>query len=491
MQATETAWVTLGGTLIELLAAVVVSFHVLWAISRILTRHGSDDARLLIARGVLAALSFSVAGTLLKTIALQSWPQSRMFAFVLLLRTLLKRIFQWEQTMIAQRRGPPQGFTTPSSTGISLILLAGVLLTSSTMHAATGTQLPGSTLYPRLIRLHHAPGPLKNSILAKTGNKLFRSLDEGRTFTYLTTVPTANLEAGSPTPDPAAPDKERCCSTIYELPRKLGHLKAGTLLYSASFFSGGIPAIEIYTSTDHGQSWRYLSTPIKSGDEHHGLWEPEFTIAKDGSLIMFFSDETDPCCSQKLVYMRTRDLTTWSGRQDTVASASHADRPGMAIVTPLPHHTWFMSYEICGPAAHCQVYARTSADGLHFGSAADFGTKLVTTGGQYFAHAPANLFDPASHRLLLVGQVLFEADGTVSPQNGRILFTIAFSPSLPPGFGPWNTTPAPVEVPTAYDNFCPNYSSALLSTANGLLELASDFDAAHHCTSYFAFAPPD
>ena len=53
----------------------------------------------------------------------------------------------------------------------------------------------------------------------------------------------------------------------------------------------------------------------------------------------------------------------------------------------------------------------------------------------------------------------------------------------------WATTPAPVQVPTAYDNFCPNYSSALLITRNGLLELASDYDAAHHCTSFFATLP--
>ena len=197
---------------------------------------------------------------------------------------------------------------------------------------------------------------------------------------------------------------------------------------------------------------------------------------------MFVSDETDPCCSQKLVQMRTRDLVTWSPKQDTVAGRSQADRPGMAIVSQLPNGTYFMSYEVCGPATHCQVYSRTSTDGWNFGDPTSFGTKAVTTTGQYLAHAPGSLYDPASRQILLIGQVLYEADGTVSQGNGRLIFTNRSSD----GSGPWKTIPAPVEIPAAYDNYCPNYSSALMPVPDGLLELASDYDASHHCTSYFA-----
>lgn len=364
--------------------------------------------------------------------------------------------------------------------GITLWLLTGAL-----GRAATGTHLEASTLYPRMIRLEHAPGALHGTILAKTSNRLFRSVDEGRTFTYLTTVPTVNLEEGSPGAGKNDPDKERCCSTVYELPSRVGRFAAGTLLYSGSFFADGVPAIEIYTSVDQGAHWRYLSTPMKAGDDHHGLWEPAFTVARDGSLVMFVSDETEACCSQKLVQMRTRDLGTWSAKQDTVASSSQAERPGMAIVSRVADGTYFMSYEVCGPVAHCAVYARMSRDGWNFGPAADMGTKVVTTTGQYFAHAPGNLFDESSRELIVAGQVLYERDGTVSPWNGKLLFR---RESMD-GQGPWRTMPAPVEVPTAYDNYCPNYSSALLVMAHGLLELASDYDAGHHCTSYFATLP--
>jgi len=81
--------------------------------------------------------------------------------------------------------------------------------------------------------------------------------------------------------------------------------------------------------------------------------------------------------------------------------------------------------------------------------------------------------------------VLYANDGTVSPENGKLIFTNA----SPHAGGPWSTTTAPVEVPAAYDNYCPNYSSALMPTAHGLLELASDYDAAHICTSFFATRP--
>ena len=66
---------------------------------------GGTLIELVIADGVLAALSFSVAGTLLKTIALNSWTDIRTFAFVLVLRTALKRVFQAEQKRMAARSG--------------------------------------------------------------------------------------------------------------------------------------------------------------------------------------------------------------------------------------------------------------------------------------------------------------------------------------------------------------------------------------------------
>ena len=101
----EARYVATAGRLIELAAALVVTWHAIDALAGIVRGRGSDRARRVIAEGVLAALSFSVAGTLLKTIALNSWVDIRTFAFVLLLRTALKKVFQAEQKGMARRGG--------------------------------------------------------------------------------------------------------------------------------------------------------------------------------------------------------------------------------------------------------------------------------------------------------------------------------------------------------------------------------------------------
>ncbi len=174
MPVAETAYIAFGGTVIELLAAIIIALHVAIAISRILTARGSDEARLIIARGVLAALSFSVAGTLLKTIALQSWPEIRTFAFVLLFRTLLKRVFQWEQSKITGRRSLSR--RTRSSTpavNLTALLLAPTLLfplPRRHWHAPPAVPLPLSPAH------RDGPGPMVHQARTGPGSHSIRHL---------------------------------------------------------------------------------------------------------------------------------------------------------------------------------------------------------------------------------------------------------------------------------------------------------------------------
>jgi hypothetical protein len=103
VQPLDTRLILLGGTLVDVTGAVVIGYYVAAALFAIVRGNGSDVARLYIAQGVLAALGFSVAGSLLKIIALQTWPQIRLFALVFGLRTLLKRVFAWEERRIVAR----------------------------------------------------------------------------------------------------------------------------------------------------------------------------------------------------------------------------------------------------------------------------------------------------------------------------------------------------------------------------------------------------
>ena len=351
-------------------------------------------------------------------------------------------------------------------------------LAAAAAHAATGTYLSDSTLYPRVVRLQHSAPEVNGQIIASTNGHIFRSTDGGASFAYLGRVPAIS---GS---------TQGCCGTLYELPRRVGSLPAGTLLFAATYEVGSSYAIEIYTSADQGQSWSYSSTPVSGGDTsitNDWLGEPQFTVAKDGALVMFWSDETDSCCSQKLAQIRACDGIHWQDETNTVASALHVDRPGMAVVSKLPSGVYFMSYEFCG-TGKCTAYYRTSTDGWNYGSPANTGTRIQTTSGQYFEHAPANVWSPSAlssnGSILLVGQVLYESDGSISSQNGQVLFVN----NSADGSGNWYTIAAPVQVPTAYNNYCPNYSSALAPAADGssILELATDYNSSNQCVTYFA-----
>ncbi len=81
---------------VDLVGSALLAGYALAALAALARGRGVRAARLLVAEGAVAALSFKVAGALLKTIELHSWEQIGMFAAVLALRVLLKRLFAWE-----------------------------------------------------------------------------------------------------------------------------------------------------------------------------------------------------------------------------------------------------------------------------------------------------------------------------------------------------------------------------------------------------------
>ncbi|HEX4808400.1 MAG TPA: sialidase family protein [Bryobacteraceae bacterium] len=324
-------------------------------------------------------------------------------------------------------------------------------------------------------------GPAKGKIVATVAKgAVYESEDDGTSFTKFSNI---NFQPGT---------SWKCCGTLYEVPAQVGSLSAGTLLFAASFCVGQTASIDVYSSSNGGKDWTYHSTPVRRGEctPHKGLWEPHFEVAADGALVMFWSDETDPCCSQKLAQIRSRDGATWKDEKNTVASNIEPDRPGMAWVTKTPAGIYFMTYELCGPA-QCTVFSRTSRDGWNFGPPSNTGKKIETVSGAYFEHAPTTISishsDSADVSLLVVGQMLYERSGTVSPKNGQVLFINHSSD----GSGPWRTMPAPVKVPDARNDPCPNYSSVLLPVRGGsaLLEIASDFNNFQTCVAYYAIEP--
>ena len=353
-----------------------------------------------------------------------------------------------------------------------------------------GTALTSSAaLYPRLVRLSYNTNKAQDgTIIASVinpyglgGDAEFYSSSNGTSFSLLGKIQDPDFATGL------------CCGTLIELPSEVGSLSAGTLLWAGSVGQNATNRsmqIKVYESSDSGMTWSYLSNCDASANTG-GIWEPQFLIADDGALVCVFSDESQAGYSQILNRARSYDGVNWRDYTYTIASTVPTDRPGMAVVSKLPSGSYFMTYELCGPAA-CTVFYRTSADGWNWGDATDVGEKVATADGQYFEHAPTNTWAPvtgsATGQILLVGQMLYNADGSVATGNGETIFANTASD----GSGPWSTLAAPVSVPDAYNNYCPNYSSALLPSTDGaeVLEFADDY-VEGVCTMYFASGPTD
>lgn len=88
---------------IEAVGSLIIALFVVAALWRLAVTRSIAAARYTVAQGALAGLTFKVAATLMKTIVLESWRQIAVFAVVLSLRTVLKRLFAWEQQRAAAR----------------------------------------------------------------------------------------------------------------------------------------------------------------------------------------------------------------------------------------------------------------------------------------------------------------------------------------------------------------------------------------------------
>lgn len=342
-----------------------------------------------------------------------------------------------------------------------------------------------ASFYPRLIR--RSDGRLLASVVTldaagALGAAFFESEDGGRHFVPIGTIDEPLAHTGL------------CCATLYELPRALGVLSAGSIVWSASV-GGDTPAapmrLVLWSSTDGGRRWTRLndiitaSVPLRQG----GLWEPEFSMLEDGSLACHYSDETDPAHSQKLVVLRTRDAARWEQPHDTVALANHDDRPGMAVVRRGPSGRFFMSYEICGPTYDCTTHLRSSADGWDWGPPTSEGSRVVTHDGEHVRGAPTLAWTDAPGpfgRMYLVAQMAHLRDGAISPNTGRVVLA-----NSERGEGFWFPIAAPVEVDVPArgtgPELCRNYSSPILPLPGGasVVELASRWDGVR-CRTYFA-----
>lgn len=331
--------------------------------------------------------------------------------------------------------------------------------------------LDDTGLYPRVIRLAHqrtANDRLLASVVSFDGPSgyggIWESTDSGATFTQVGTVSDEALETG----------EGLCCATLFELPRPLGDLPEGTLLWSASVGADATDrrmSIRIWASTDLGRSWERIAITAVAENEG-GLWEPEFAVADDDTLVLWYCDETDgENHSQKIVQQTSTDALTWTDPTPTIELEDPDARPGMPNVRRLRDGHWAMSYEICGPEDLCRSYVRTADDPRDWGPVTSRDEVIRAADGTEPRHTPTLTID-ADGSVVLGSQMHYGPDGDPGPDNGQVV--LRSQNRTLSGRVRWVTEPAPVPVEEPWNNYCPNYSPTFVRTDSGhLLEITS------------------
>ena len=369
---------------------------------------------------------------------------------------------------------------------------------------------PDALFYDRLVRLEYPINAANHGMIIAAGTApaptgglqvgIFKGDVAGTSFSPLATIADPDFATGL------------CCGTLYELPRPIGGLRRGTLLWAGSVGQNTTPKLmktKVYRSEDGGASWSYLSEVTTSLTG--GMWEPQFTNAADGALVMFFSDQTEPSAyTQTLNKVRTYDGINWQNMIHVVASPVQTDAPGMAVVHRLSDGRWMMTYELGGPAHQWIAHYRLSYDGWNWGDAHDVGTPIRLPSGEFPAHTPT--FSVVRDGAIVLAAQLIQNPGalttgseSLSPLNGQVLLVNGSGrPEMP-----WTTMTAPVPVLDACSQncpippngkkkipeSCPNYSSPLLPTDDGhaVLEFASDWllaaDGKFACLTSYGTAP--
>ncbi|HEV7980499.1 sialidase family protein [Amycolatopsis sp.] len=371
---------------------------------------------------------------------------------------------------------------------LSLALTAALLVPVSAQGAERQRLMPGFAAYPRLIRLEHTPGARGRILAAVTSADgsgkiapVLESTDEGASFRQISVIRDPEGAGGL------------CCGTLYELPQRVGRLRAGTLLWAASYRtdagSSRRVGIRVWASKDAGHSWSFLAEPARSHN-HDGLYEPEFNVDAGGTLWMHYADESEaPQYSQVMNRVASADGITWGAKQSTLAMSPSRVRPGMPIVRKLPDGRYYLAYEICNYAErYCDPYFKISPDGANWGDPSQPGTRAQGPNGAHFEHAQTIALFPGGAngtRILMVGQIYTTATGDPLPQNGQVLLA---NDNF--GSGDWYELPAPVHISGVFNNYCPNYSSSLLPVDDGknVLEIATEYTNGV-CTAYFGKGP--
>lgn len=325
--------------------------------------------------------------------------------------------------------------------------------------------------YPTIIKLCHQQNEKDNGKLLATfekwggGYPVFESTDDALTWHYVSTVKD-NLNDTF---------LNEWMPFLYELPEDMGKFEKGTIILAAtSVYGEGVTdsTVTLYSSTDLGRSFNAFCNVDKAGGTDWGVWEPYLIFEEEtGRLFCFYSDDSDPEHSQKLVYRYSTDLVNWSEKYECVACKDSSLRPGMVSVTKMGNGEYFMVYEMVGINGN-PIYFKKSTSLDDLGDVSDYGN-IVSATGKTFGSSPYAAWSPVGGdcgTLVVVGKhpvkggsetgtdmfLSFDYGKTFVPVDNPIPYTLdpyercGYSPSL--FFSSDGTTLYYANNPPCYDS---------------------------------------
>lgn len=293
--------------------------------------------------------------------------------------------------------------------------------------------------YPTIIKLCHQKNEEDNGKLLAAFEHwgstypVYESADDGETWQYVCTVKD-NLNEGY---------WNEWMPFLYELPADMGEFEKGTIILAATSIYGEGPTdstITLYSSTDLGKTFNAFCNVDKAGGIDWGVWEPYFIFEEEtGRLFCFYSDDSDPEHSQKLVYKYTTDLVSWSEKYECVACSDSSLRPGMPSIVKMGNGEYILVYEMVGISGNPIYYKKTSSLD-NWGDISDYGKK-VSAAGKTFGSSPYIAWTPVGGEC---GTLIVTAKHMIkgSSDTGTDIF-LSFD---------YGKTFAPVDNPIPYDS---------------------------------------
>ena len=182
---------------------------------------------------------------------------------------------------------------------------------------------------------------------------------------------------------------------IYELPNAVGDMPEGTLLLAGcSHNKPDVTSTKIclWKSSDLGKTWEEISVlDVGFGSkEKNGVYEPFLICDEDGTLVCFYSDETEvhDVGGQRLVFKTSKDGINWSEKKYCVAPTQKYLRPGMVSVAKMGDNGYMIVYELLGDKTEGGPVCFKTSDSLTEWDYASVGTRLTSTGGDASGYTP-------------------------------------------------------------------------------------------------------